>query len=252
RELPNFTAESAEALGYSQVFSDEFDGAELDLSVWNIKHEGDMGGYFESASQDFLRDGDLILRGEWKEDGTYGEGWYTGDIGLIQGYARGYFESRIQCSKCNGRSVDFWSAFWIQGPSPYNAETSQGGIGPGGAEIDIMENFGPDHHTSCVYCGWGEGSGGLLMDFVAVPNLGNRYDEEYHIYGLLWDENYYQVYLDGVLVHCSDLKAGTSSVEEEVRFSLCARQGGLPDRIKGEPREMKVDYLRIWQRSTEE
>ena len=57
RELPNFTAERAEALGYSQVFSDEFDGEELDLSVWKIKHEGDMGGYFETASQDFLRRG---------------------------------------------------------------------------------------------------------------------------------------------------------------------------------------------------
>ena len=244
RELKPMDGASLESQGYTLVFEDNFEADELDLNVWRHRGLGREGGGFNAASSVSLADGFLTIRGDYR-DGEYGEGWYAGQIALTQWYCRGYFEARIRCSTCLGRSKDMWSAFWIQGPGPYNAETSQGGIGPGGAEIDIMENFGTDHFTSCIHCAWGEGAGEVVSEVNVVTGLGNAYDEEFHTYALLWDETYYRIYLDGILVQCTDHKAGTSAVEEEVVLELVP--GSTVPLDLSETREMVVDYLKIWQ-----
>ena len=241
RELPAMDAAQVESLGYAMVFEDEFDADELDLNTWFHRGLGPEGNGFNAASAVSLSNGFLVIRGDYR-DGEYGEGWYGGQIALNQTYCRGYFEARIRCSMCLGRNKDMWSAFWIQGPNPYIPEYSQGGAGPGGAEIDIMETFGVDEFTCCIHCGWEDG---LVSDLSVVPNLGNRYDEEFHTFALLWDEDFYRIYLDGVLMHCTDHKAGTSNVEEFVDFELVV--GSVPA-DRSETREMVVDYLRIWQK----
>ena len=121
---------------YTLVFSDEFDADELDTDVWYTRANGARRSGYNGASQIRQENGNLIITGEYLENGEYGEGWYAGAVALKQKYTKGYFEIRCICND----SKDFWSAFWFQGNHSYDPELSKGGIG--GAEIDIFEAFG--------------------------------------------------------------------------------------------------------------
>ena len=70
--------------------------------------------------------------------------------------------------------------------------------------------------------------------------------EDYHKIALLWDEDYYMFFVDGLMVNVTDFAYGTSGVEEEVIFSLgIAEETELTEDTV---REMFVDYIQIWQK----
>ena len=247
REIPKFDISRLEAQGYRKVFEDTFEEKELDPEIWKHRGVGGSDGRYTTESQSTLEDGKLVIRGQYKADGERGEGWYTGQVSLRKWYRYGYFESKVRCSYMPGRqAADFWSAFWIQAPSPYDPDQSQGGIGPGGSEIDIMENFGPDCTTSCIWISGWEGERDLSGEVCEVHNLGNSYPDEYHVFSLLWTEDYYEMYVDGMLTDHTSFGYGTSRVNEEVIFSLC--MPGNVDLDHDTVRTMYADYLRIWQK----
>ena len=248
REIPLFDPAELEASGYSLVFEDNFDGDALNLDVWKYRSTGARRGGFNSASQVTVADGYMTIKGSYLEDGEFGPGWYAAMVSLQEFYLYGYFEASIKCSECLGRgSDDFWSAFWIQGPAPYTPDQSQGGPGPGGAELDVMENWGPDASSSCIWVSGVEGKGtDLSQELYEVRHLGNNYPTEFHTFSMLWDADFYRIYVDGQLVCCSDFAYGTSTVPEEVILSLETNYVKYDHSIE---REMVVDYLRIWQKS---
>ena len=247
REVPKFDVSRLEAEGYSLVLDEPFDGESLNFDLWEYRASGSRRAGYNAASQVSVADGNLILTGEYRTDGEYGEGWYGGMIALKQWYTRGYFEARILASYNIGiEKGDFWSAFWIQGPSPYNPDLSQGGSGDGGAELDIVENLGPNLTTSNVWVSGYEGHTGLDDNHCRTYTFSNTYSEEYHTYALYWDEDVYEFYVDGVMIHRTDFGHGVSHVPEQVILSL-----EVPERFdigQDTVRTMYVDYLRIWQK----
>ena len=248
REIPDLDIAQLEKEGYRQVFADDFDGDELDGNAWALRHVGGENGGFNSASQVKTADGKLVITAEYAESGEFGPGWYAADLKLNKKYCRGYFESRIRCSETHAREGgDFWSAFWIQGDAPYDPEQAKGGIGPGGCEIDIMEDWGRDYMSSCFFTAGVEGVEGLSAELFEVRDLGNDYAKEYHTFGLSWDEDLYRVYLDGMLYAATDHALGTSRVPETVCLSVCI-PGPAVTLDRGTKRAMYVDYVKIWQK----
>ena len=126
--------EELDLTGYELVFEEEFEGDTLNTDKLHVRGEGTERGGFESASQVSLRDGNLVITGEYLEDGKFGPGWYAAEVILNERYKQGYFECRCICNA----DPAMWSAFWIQASHPYEAAYSQGGVG--GAELDIMES----------------------------------------------------------------------------------------------------------------
>ncbi|MBO4229226.1 MAG: glycoside hydrolase family 16 protein [Clostridia bacterium] len=253
RELPELDLAKLEASGYSLVFADEFDGDSLDMDVWDWREPGPRfePPFFDTTSLDqvVVKDGILTMIAKYREDGEFGPGYYGVFLGLRQYYCRGYFEARIKCSYAEDRSPDYASAFWIEGDDPYHAANSQMGIGPGGTEIDIMENFGPDYHTCCFWASGAKEGDALTNEVYHVIGIGNNYLEEYHTYSLLWDEDAYTVYLDGMVIAHSSFLAGTATVGEQVLLSLlCCSIDETKPETRDVVREMKVDYVRIWQK----
>ncbi|MBQ4290491.1 MAG: glycoside hydrolase family 16 protein, partial [Clostridia bacterium] len=250
RELPALDEVWIRQQGYEKVFVDEFEGDSLNLDVWEHRATGGRRSGYNATSQVEVSDGKLTLTGEYLTDGEYGEGWYAGMIALKKWYRYGYFKAVIRCSECTGVNSDFWSAFWIQAPSPYDPAQSQGGIGPGGSEIDIMECWGGDFFSVTVWVSGYEGNDGLDSDSTNVLHTGNNYGEEYHSFELLWDEEYYRYYLDGQLTYISKFGYGTSSVEEQVILSI-----ELPPQIsirQDTVRKMTVESVEIWQKPAAE
>ena len=250
REIPAFDSSRVEAEGYGLVLEERFDGDSLDLTQWEIANREYRIGY-ETSSQVSVSEGNLILTGEYRTDGSFGEGWYGASVNLQQRYCRGYFEARIRASETIGKgNGDYWSAFWIEGSNPYDPDASQGGLGPGGAELDILENFGPDCTTCTVHVSGYEGNDGISSQHAEIFDLGNNYVDDYHVYSLFWTEEYYEYYLDGVLLNHTSFGYGTSSSEEIVILSLeVPRNFSIGQDVV---RKMYVDYLRIWQKPTEE
>ena len=250
REMPNISEALLKQQGYEIVFADEFEGDSLNLNVWESCSSGPRRGGFNSISQVKVKDGKMIISGEYLENGEFGPGWYACMVALKQTYARGYFKAVIKCAERLRRSGHFWSAFWIEGPSPYNAEQSQGGIGEGGAEIDIMEHWGQDLFSCTVWVAGYKGNEGLDKDVFEVFDTGNDYMQEYHTFALIWDEISYKFYLDDVLVAYTDFGHGTSHVEEQVILSL--EIPGEMDIQPGTVREMLVESVEIWQKPAAE
>ncbi len=236
--------------GYSLVFEDEFEGNALNTDVWKIRSNGPRRGGFNAESQVEVRDGNLVITGEYLEDGTYGEGWYAGMVSLRERYCKGYFEIRCKVNKGSA----FWSAFWIQAEHPYEAEYSQGGVG--GCEIDIFEsmsydNFlGKDSVSQTVHCAGVDG----VQEGYQSNNLGafygkNIYDE-YNTYGLEWTDEEYIFYINGVETRRTSFGNGVSEVPEEVIVSLeipAAEEFEGLDKDTYET-EFIIDYVRIYQK----
>jgi beta-glucanase (GH16 family) len=98
----------------------------------------------------------------------------------------GYYECRCRLQQKNG----WWSAFWMQSP------TIGCDIDPAvaGVEIDIMESFRPGNVVKHNVF-----SGGYGQD-MHRNKVGGEIDlavEEFHRFGLLWDETGYTFYIDG-------------------------------------------------------
>jgi len=239
------SGQTVDLTDYRLVFEDNFDGDKLDLEKWSYRANGARRAGFNSPNQVYVKDGNLYMKAEYKEDGEYGPGWYTGMIRTISEYTTGYFEARCKANEGGG----FWSAFWLNSPG-MNAQ-SDGGIN--GAEIDIFEAFNYDKKTyffsqrdsvslNIHVDGYGEE--------LKSKNLGNYYVKdpynEFHIYGLEWTPSEYIFYIDGVEACRSTFKNGVSKGLEYVILSL-----EPPSEVTAEPgfsTEFVVDYVKIYQK----
>ena len=155
----------------------------------------------------------------------------------------GYYECRCKIQKTNG----WWSAFWLQTPSPgmsYNPEWS-------GVEVDIMESFGPRPDPGQLSCG--NFYGGYGRDLKADARKHYRIDnvDDYHRFGLLWTENEYVVYCDGIEVSRTDKVV--SKVEQFILLSTEIQGYRRGDGKMHEPKaelaiddEFIVDYVRVF------
>ena len=248
RDIPSVPdGDAPDLTGYRTVFFDDFDGDELDLSVWNHRAAGARRAGFNAASQAEVRDGNLFLTAQYREDGEYGAGWYAGMVSLRQWYCRGYFEIRCKCSDGGG----FWSAFWLQAANPYDHEKSAGG--PGGCEIDIFEAMSANETLEAkrdsvsvnLHCNGGDDDPEKLDSLGVGRFRGNHIYTEYNTYGCMWTEDEYIFYINGKEAARSAHAKGVSQVPEEVIVSL-----EIPDDIPfptDYTTRMVVDYVRICQ-----
>ncbi len=236
---------------YTVVFEDEFDASVLDTDVWTYRASGERRGGYNSESQVKVKDGNMIITGEYLKDGEFGEGWYTGMVKLKERYCKGYFEIRCIVNSDPG----FWSAFWIQADDPYTASVSKGGVG--GAEVDIFESMsydnlvGKDSVTHTIHCAGVDGE----QEGFQSEHLGDFYGEniyeQYNTYGLEWTDDEYIFYINGVETRRSSFGNGVSEVLEDVIVSLeIPSEEELEDLDKDTYKtEYIIDYVKIYQKN---
>ena len=233
---------------YNLVFSDDFDADELNTDVWYTRGNGARRSGYNGASQVKQENGNLIITGEYLENGEYGEGWYAGAIALKQKYTKGYFEIRCICND----SDDFWSAFWFQGNFPYDHERSKGGVGS--AEIDIFEAFGNgkilkskrNALDQTVWCN-GFDDDPEHLDKCSFSSIGNDIFHEYNTYGLEWTDDEYIFYINGIETGRTSFGNGVSTDKEELIVSLEIPEAEIT-LDKSEKTEFIVDYVKVWQK----
>lgn len=176
------------------VFDENFD--ELNTDIWKMD-QGTIrrGGYWDDE-QIKVKNGNMIITTEYR-DGEFGEGWYTGSAITKDNFYldKGYAEVRCILSKGSGQ----WSAFWLSSDSMYEG-------GETGSEIDVVEGpyyndpNSPEEYKNTAFHtihagGYGDNHQSKQSEYYMVDK---NIFEEYNTYGVLWDENGYTFYVNGM------------------------------------------------------
>jgi len=162
----------------------------------------------------------------------------------LQGFKYGRIEARIKIPEGQG----VWPAFWMLGD---NIPTVPW---PACGELDIMENIGKKPST--VY-GSIHMTGANFTGHTDLPD-GQKLASEFHVYGMIWSHEWIQFYLDSPAnVYASytptDLpKGGVWPFDGGkffiiLNFAVGGNWPGNPDATTKFPKEMLVDYVRVYQ-----
>lgn len=194
------------------VWSDEFDGTELDTTKWDYrtsmmgkKHpawvedgvhlDGNGNVVFTLLEKDGIPVSAQLQTGynfmdEPLENTTFGGDYLQWNIGKLKEnkftHTYGYYECRCKLQQKYG----WWSAFWMQSPIiGASLDPAESGV-----EIDIMECFNKGEISPHNIF-----TGGYGLD-CKHEDVGGMQDVDptvFHRFGVLWDENGYTFYVDG-------------------------------------------------------
>ena len=242
---------------YELVFSDEFNGSELDLSKWNTS---------------FLWGTDIIINGEEQHyvdianepDFGFNPFTFDGDnltistittppelitkaknqkylSGLITSYdafkfTYGYAETRAKFTHGRG----YWPAFWLLNAYYVDAKP----------EIDIMEFIGDNqdvmYHTYHYF-----DSEGSLRSTKSHPVAGIDFTAEFHTFAVDWSPGLLVFYVDGIETkRVVDINVSQQEMYVLANQAVGGWWAGSPDGTTPLPGDYIIDYIRVYQRIT--
>jgi beta-glucanase (GH16 family) len=243
------------------IFSDEFEGKEIDLTKWELCPESDRQG--RSSWRDdmvsvsggllhlrFMRDPELGLAKSTNK--TLADGWIRAggirtrkkDNSILYDNGYGYYEARIKFPVAGGT----WGAFWLMSPTQHIL-TNEGIIG---TEIDIVETIYNEKNTYNSALHWnGYGSNHKSAGSEKIAEGINIYDGNFHIFALDWSPFEYIFYVDGQEFWRVDggakfNKSGINQNPNYIKLTVESADwaGAIPpDFSTG---EMLVDYVRVY------
>lgn len=239
------------------VWSDEFAGPALDYSKWEIEVNAFGGGnnelqiYTDRKENVRVEDGHLVLEAHRDNHGIAGtvREYSSGRIRSKHrgDWKYGKFETRAKLPAGQG----VWSAIWmLPTDEKYGTWASSG-------EIDIMEFKGqePDVVWGTLHYG-SQWPGNKHTGDTYELNKGN-FTDDFHIFTLEWEEGEIRWYVDGKLTQTQtkwESNGGKFPAPFDQEFHMLlnlAIGGGFlgnPDGTTKFPRQMQVDYVRVYQR----
>lgn len=245
---PTRTLPSNDKVGadWTLVFSDEFNDGKIDFNKWTVNHSTTsrtprpllgIKEWYWKQDQVLESDDHLVLK--VRKVGS--DVMYCSSVYSYKKYAfkYGYIEARMKIADIKKATH---TAFWLQNTNVNAVD----GTGNDGAEVDIFESaYVADKAASTIHIdGYGKDHQQNHIEYESV----NLHDD-YHIWGLLWDENSLKVYYDGVLKAEFDGK-WIPKVEEYIQLSTGAtfsNEGNFIDQPSDSwLSEAYVDYVRVW------
>lgn len=247
----NQPATNADSSEWELVWSDEFNGDELDLEKW--KYETGDHGWGNEEWQNYTA-GENVELG----DGTLkiiakkiGEGQRVGDYTSARlnskfSFTYGRVEVRAKMPELKGNGL--WPAIWMLGENI-------GTVGwPLCGELDIIEyvSLRPDQVSSAIHTQSGQPeieSGAIDLETA---------EEEFHIYGIEWTEAQIKFYIDDPTNVTLTYDRPQNFDENDWPFDklqyvlLNLAVGGTWGGNEGVddsifPTQMEIDYVRIYQ-----
>ncbi len=225
---------------YKLVWSDEFEGTQLDESKWFFREENKRRRNAINSRDGVSLDGNgHLLLTTFKRDGKY----HTGFIATQHRFSflYGYVECRVEMQKVQGH----WSAFWMM-PDEMKA-FDEPDPGKGGVEMDIFEYLCryPDSLKQALH--WNYKHGGkhhCVNKEQVLPGLG----EGPHVIGMEWTPEECVFYVDGKETWRTN--RGVSGVHSYVLLTCeVDKWGGNMEEFEHLlPDSVKFDYVRVYQK----
>ena len=243
------------AQNWNLLWSDEFNGNTLDSSYWTPEIGTGNWGWgngelqYYQAENSTVSDGILTIEAQQEPQGIPGQWnvpYYYSSSRLVTrdkfNFRYGKVEARIKTMNGEG----FWPAFWL---------LPQGGCWPENGEIDIMEQWGNDGPTNITTgaAHVGNGCAGSSNYQSWSTSIEGSFADDYHVYAIIWHENYIGWYLDNELQHFITPNSYSSeyiwpfnSDDWYIILNLAIDSGGPNDNTFF-PSSLKVDYVRVYQ-----
>lgn len=238
--------------GYQFVWSDEFDGVQLDRTNWTYDvgdswPNGELESYTDRPDNSVVQNGCLVIIAKQEQ---YNSNNYTSARLRSQtkaDFLYGKMAARIKLPVGQG----IWPAFWMM------PTCSVYGGWPSSGEIDILETinkgdrvYGTMHFTNAQ--GQHTSSGGSYYA------NGLCFANDFHVYAIEWDPNEIRWYVDDV-EYFSETRwsSGTNPYpapfDQQFYFILNVAIGGSwagpPDATTVFPQQMLVDWVRVYQKT---
>lgn len=250
------------------VWSDEFDGPELNMENWDYQIGDGTGyglpsGWGNNESQYYtdnpknvkVENGELVItaRKESMRGMKYTSAriWSKNKVDVKYGR----IEARIKMAEGNG----LWPAFWML------PTDNVYGVWAASGEIDIMEMFGSQPYMAV----------GTLHQGGAWPNNSYRNGfyrfednrslaDDYHVYAVEWEPTEIRWYIDDIMYTSAPAdewftlnKAGTDVLDKPgapfdqrfyiiLNFAINGSEKKKVDDTTVLPADMRVDYVRIY------
>jgi beta-glucanase (GH16 family) len=238
--------------GYTLVWSDEFNGNNLDLSAWNQEIGNGSGGwgnneleyYTNSLKNCFLSNGNLIIEARKEAIGGFN---YSSTRMTTQGKKTFKF-GRIDIRAKLPVSKGMWPALWMLG-------SNISSVGwPACGEMDIMELVGsnPGRVRSTMH--WKSASGTHLSKGADYNLPSGDYSQQFHVFTMIWSQDEIKNYVDDKLIlttSVTDVGAASYPFNAPQFFIFNVAVGGdwpgPPDANTLFPQRMFVDYVRVFQ-----
>lgn len=238
------------------VWQDEFDGTELNPTNWTHETGNGASGwgnnelqYYQPANT-FLQEGNLVIKAKSEKLSGFN---YTSSRIITKG-KKEFKYGRVDIRAILPKGQGIWPALWMLG-----SNINDPGMGwPKCGEIDIMELIGGT--------GSGAGRNDKVYGTVHWDNAGNYasyggntlltngkiFNDEFHVFSMVWDDTTIKWYLDDVQFHIIDITpAELSEFKEKFFFIFNVAVGGKwpgsPDGTTVFPQRMVVDYIRVFQ-----
>ncbi|MFC4386627.1 carbohydrate binding domain-containing protein [Gracilibacillus marinus] len=246
---------------WEMVWSDEFDGNEINMDNWsydrpdNGRYNGEIQSYTENNA--FIENGSLILEAR-KEDITEEDGKtynYSSAKLITKGKQKWtYGKIEIKAKMPTGQGI--WPAIWMMPEDePFY------GTWPVSGEIDIMELLGhkPNEIHGTVHFGKPHQQ---RQGTYTLP-AGQTFADGYHIYAIEWEPGEIRWYIDGELYHTANdwfTKHDDNATDYTypapfdqdffliMNISVGGGWPGNPDETTEFPQQMAVDYVRVYQK----
>lgn len=240
--------------GYNLVWADEFSGSTLSAD-WTFElGDGcpDLCGWgnqeleFYKKENTSLQEGNLIITAKKENAGSKS---YTSSRLITKGkksFTYGRIDIRAKLPKGQG----MWPALWMLGENITEVGWPKCG------EIDIMEMIGGSKfdQDATVHGTVHWDNNGSYANYGGNTKLPfGIFNDEFHVFSIIWDNEKIVWLLDNVQYHVIDIRpAGLDEFHKPFYFILNVAVGGTwpgsPDASTVFPQEMKVDYIRVFQK----
>lgn len=251
---------------YSQceqlIWSDEFNGTELDESKWSYQRGRWNGSQVQNC---YVDDNTTVSNGSLKITAKYEPDYpcFGGDRDFTSGFVQtkdriswtyGVFRARVKLPSSNST----WPAFWMSPQDPVYGEWPRSG------EIDIFEVRGHDLSSSASNAHWGNSGGDRRQDKGTYVFPDGNDASNWHVYEVEWNEGELRFSIDGNHFHTiNDFRApnatthpGPFNIDYFLRFNVAVGGNflGSPwndanNGIDQLPATMEVDWVRVFERN---
>lgn len=232
--------------GYNLVWQDEFNGTEVDAANWTFEVGGE---WYNNELQYYRRENAWVSEGtltiEARKE-NFGGHDYTSSR-MITMNKRIFKYGRVDIRAVLPEGQGIWPALWTLG-------NNTGSVGwPACGEMDIMEMIGGQGREKTVHSTMHWDDNGHASYGLSYTSTGKTFHEKYHVFSIVWDETKIMSYVDNQKYFEIDITpAALSEFHKEHFFIFNVAVGGSwpgnPDASTEFPTQMKVDYIRVFQK----
>ncbi len=252
------TSALTQAQDYELIWSDDFDGDQVDLTKWQFQ-TGDgcnlgICGWGNEELQWYKQDNSTVADGiltiTAKEE-TVGSYNYTSSRLRTKGigdWTYGRFEIRAKMPSTAG----MWPAFWM-----LPTDEDYGGWAASG-EIDILEFSGrrPNETSGALHFGGSWPNNQSSSKWYLLPS--GSPSNDFHVYALEWEAGQMKWFFDDIVFWTTTTwnsagQAFPAPFDKRfhmlLNFAVGGRFPGNPDATTILPQELQVDYIKVYQKA---